>query len=160
MRKIKSVAAAAAVAVAVGVLASPLAASTANAVTVYTYSYIDRCAVVAGTGGQHDCFELGAHSTYSPSQVWINGSVYCHIISGTVKITWCGIGGGNGTGALNIGDNFAFNGISGLYERMDIFAGGDRSSGGNGPGCDTWGSNADTRGITNWWNDDVECDLT
>src|ERR1700734_4501363 len=153
MRMVKLAVAAAAVAA--GMIASPLAAGTANAATTYTWSSIDRCATTPDSAA--DCFELGTYSTYSQTQVWINGTVYCHPYKGSVKITWCGVGGGNGTGALNIGDNFAFNGISGLYERMDIFGGGDRSSGGNGPGCDTWGSNADTRGITNWWNDDVEC---
>jgi len=155
MRRIKPVVAAAAVAM--GLLASPLAAGSANAATTYTWSYINRCATVAGSGN-HDCFELGAHSTYSQSQVWINGSVYCHIISGSVKITWCGVGGGNGTGALNIGDNFTFSGVTGLYERMNLFAGGNVDYGGDGPGCSTYGSNSDTRGITNWWNGAMECE--
>jgi hypothetical protein len=146
MRKIKSAVAAAAVAA--GVLASPLAAGTANAAnaeSVYIVSFIDRCASV-GPANIHDCFQLGTFSTYSQTQIWINGKVFCHPYAGTVHITWCGVGGGNGTGALNIGDNFNFpNATGGLYERMNIYAG--------GAGCSTWGSNSDTNGVHNWWND-------
>jgi hypothetical protein len=128
-------------------LASPLAAGTANAST-YTISYIDRCARVGPTSGdlQTDCFQLGAYSTYSESQVWINDKVFCLPYSGNVKITWCGVGQGNGTGALNIGDNFTFPGATGsYYERMDIFSGGS--------GCDTWGSNSVGNDIWQWGND-------
>ena len=139
MRKIQSVIAVAAVAA--GMLASPLASGTADAST-YTLSYINRCAVIQ----QYDCFQLGAYSTKTNSQIWINGNVICHPYAGTVHITWCGVGGGNGTGALNIGDNFNFpNATGGLYERMNIYAG--------GAGCSTWGSNSDTNGVHNWWND-------
>jgi hypothetical protein len=146
MRKIKSAVAAAAVAVAVaaGMLASPLAAGTANAATTYTVSYIQRCATVSGSANK-DCLKMGAYSTYSQTQVWINGTVFCSPYSGSVNIGWHGVGGGNGTGALNIGCNFTFSGVGGLYERMNIYAGGS--------GCSTWGSNSDTNGITRWWND-------
>ena len=155
MRKIKlAVSAAAVAAVAAGVLASSPAAGTANAATTYTWSVIDRCATVHGSLN-HDCIELGAHSTYSQTQVWINGNVYCHPYSGSVTYSWCGVGGGNGTGALNIGVNFTFSGVTGLYERMNIFAGGSRIYGGAGPGCGTYGSNTTSRnGVSNWWNDD------
>jgi hypothetical protein len=145
MRKIKLAVAAAAVAA--GLLAPTFAAGTANAST-YTISFIDRCARVGPTSGNlhTDCFQLGAHSTYSQSQVWINGKVFCHVYSGSVNITWCGVGGGNGTGALNIGDNFTFPGATGsYYERMDMFAG--------GAGCETWGSNSVGHGIYQWGND-------
>ena len=152
MRKIKSALAVAAVAA--GMLASSLAAAgTANAATTYSVSYINRCATVSGSQNK-DCFHLGTYATYSQTQVWINGSVFCKPYSGSVKITWCGVGGGNGTGALNIGDNFTFSGVGGLYERMNIFAGGNVAYGGDGPGCSTWGSNSNTHGITRWWNDD------
>jgi hypothetical protein len=141
MKKIKlAVAVAAMVA---GILAPALAAGTANAST-YTISYIDRCAQFGSGPGVYDCFQLGAHSTYTNSQVWINGSVFCHPYSGSVTITWCGVGGGNGTGALNIGDNFTFSRVKGLYERMDMFAG--------GAGCETFGSNSATNGIIFWFN--------
>ena len=142
MRKIKSALAVAAVAA--GMLASSLAAAgTANAST-YTISYINRCAELTNAPNVFDCFQLGAHSTYSQSQIWINGTVFCKPYSGSVKITWCGVGGGNGTGALNIGANFNFPGVTGLYERMDMFAG--------GAGCETWGSNSATHGIIFWFN--------
>jgi hypothetical protein len=157
MRKIKSAVAAAAVAVAVaaGMLASPLAAGTANA-SIYTISFIDRCAVVSlnGSGGdlQTDCFQLGAYSTKTNSQVWINGNVICHPYQGSVHITWCGVGGGNGTGTLNIGDNFTFPGATGsYYERMDIFAGPDKI-------CNTWGSNSFGNGIWQWGNVNGICE--
>jgi hypothetical protein len=117
--------------------------ATANAST-YTESYLNRCATVKGSSA-HDCYQLGAYSTYSSTQIWINGNVDCRALSGTVTFTWCGVGGGNGTGDLNIGGNFNIPGVTGgLYERMDIFA--------NGRGCKTSGSNADTHGVTNWWN--------
>jgi hypothetical protein len=145
MRKIQSVIAVAAVAA--GMLASPLASGTADAST-YTLSYINRCAVIQ----QYDCFQLGAYSTKTNSQIWINGNVICHPYAGTVHITWCGVGGGNGTGALNIGDNFTFPGATGsYYERMDIFAGPDQV-------CDTWGSNADGNGIQYWANAALVCE--
>jgi hypothetical protein len=150
MRKIKWAVAMAAVAA--GMLASPLAAGTANAALTYTWSVIDRCATVNGSLN-HDCIELGAYSTYSQTQVWINGTVYCRPYSGSVSYSWCGVGGGNGTGALNIGVNFTFSGVTGLYERMNIFAGGSSAYGGAGPGCGTFGSHSNTNGITNWWND-------
>jgi hypothetical protein len=144
MRKIKW--AVAATAVAAGLLASSLAvAGAVNAESVYTVSFIDRCASV-GPGDVTHCFQTGSFSTYSQTQVWVNGKVFCHPYSGTMNITWCGVGGGNGTGNLNIGDNFTFPNAKGtFYERMNIFAG--------GAGCSTWGSNSDTNGIRNWWND-------
>jgi hypothetical protein len=147
VRKIKWVVAVAAVAA--GMLASLLAAGTANA-SQYTFSGIDRCATVH-LDGVAQCFELGAYSTYTQTQVWINGSVICNRYSGSLGITWCGVGGGNGTGALNIGDNFTLPDATGsYYERMDIFAGGNTFYGGDGPGCDTWGSDSDTNGVTSW----------
>ena len=143
MRKIKL--AVAVVAVAAGLLAPALAAGTANAGTTYTISYIQRCATVSGSANI-DCFKMGTYSTYSQTQVWINGRVFCNPYSGGVTYSWCGVGGGNGTGALNIGINFTFSGVGGLYERMNIDAG--------GAGCSTWGSNSTSKnGITRWWND-------
>jgi hypothetical protein len=144
MRKIRS--AVAATVAAAGILAALLAAGTANAST-YTLSFIDRCAGIGISPNiQFDCFQLGAYSTYTDSQVWINGRVICHPYRGTVNVTWCGVGGGNGTGALNIGDNFTFPHASGsYYERMQIFSG--------GAGCDTYGSNSTGGGIYQWFND-------
>jgi hypothetical protein len=151
MRKIKLAVAAAAVAA--GLLASPLAVGIANAST-YSISFINRCAQVSGSAN-HDCIQLGSYATYTQDQVWINGHVYCNILSGGVTKTWCGVGGGNGTGALNIGVNFTFSGVTGLYERMNIFAGGNVNFGGDGQGCGTFGSNSNVQGHTiHWWNDD------
>lgn len=149
MRRIKR--AASVVAVVAGILAPILAAGSANAST-YTISFIDRCARVGPSSGdlRTDCFQLGAYSTYTQTQVWINGSTICHPYQGSVNITWCGVGGGNGTGALNIGDNFTFPGATGsYYERMDIFAG--------DAGCGTWGSNSDGNGIYQWGTTDGIC---
>ena len=158
MRKIKSAVAVAAVAA--GMLAPLLSAGTANAESVYTVSYINRCAVkkvnnlIPPTLAYY-CYHLGAHSTYSQTQIWINGTVSCYNynnnpgggdVNGTTHITWCGVGGGNGTGVLNIGANVTYSGIAGsYYERMNIYSG--------GAGCSTWGSNSDVNGISSWFND-------
>jgi hypothetical protein len=150
MRKIKSaVAVAALTAVA---LASPLAAGTANA-SVYSRSYIDRCVWIGGgQAATNDCFQLGAHSTRTNTQIWINGNVWCHTYHGSVNFSWCGVGGGNGTGALNIGANFTFPHATGsYYERMNLFAGPDRK-------CSSWGSNSDVNGITDWYTDAMACE--
>ena len=74
-------------------------------------------------------FSLGAYSTKAKPRYGSTAEYSVKPYSGSVKITWCGVGGGNGTGALNIGDNFSFPGIGGLYERMDIFAGGNVGTG-------------------------------
>jgi hypothetical protein len=149
MWKIKLAVAAAAVAA--GMLAPILVAGTANAST-YTYSEIGRYAIVGPHDNEHtDGFQLWAYSTYSQTQVWINGSVFCSPTAGSVNIGWHGVGGGNGTGALNIGCNFTFSGIKGsYYERMNIYAG--------GAGCSTWGSNADGNGVDLWENEGVVCE--
>jgi hypothetical protein len=140
MRKNKLAGAILAVLTGVLLFAAPAAANAST----YTTSYINRCATVKGSSA-HNCFQLGAYSTYTSTQIWINGNVVCRPLSGSVYFTWCGVGGGNGTGTLNIGENFNMPGVKGgLYERMDIFA--------NGRGCSTWGSDKDINGITNWWN--------
>jgi len=157
MRKIRP--AVAAVAVFAGILASLLNAGTANA-SVYSVSYINRCAAkkvssntIPPTIADY-CYHLGAHSTYTQTQIWINGTVSCYNynlniggdVNGTTHITWCGVGGGNGTGTLNIGANVTYSGIAGsYYERMNIYSG--------GAGCSTWGSNSHVNGIFAWWND-------
>jgi hypothetical protein len=139
MKKIKS--AVAAVVVGAGMLASPLEMGAAHANT-YSISYIDRCAVYVASPPVSDCMQLGTYATYSQTQVWKNGNVFCKGYRGSVKITWCGVGGGNGTGALNIGDNFNFSADGGLYERITMFAGGGR--------CEIWGSNTDTNSLIDW----------
>jgi hypothetical protein len=150
MRKIRSAIAAAGVAA--GVLPSILAAGTASASTTYTLSYVDRCASVGSDTTYPDCFQLGAYSNKTNSQISISGQVICHPFSGKVNISWCGVGGGNGTGTLNIGDNFTFPGATGsYYERMDLYAGPD-------PVCKSWGSNANGNGITHWWISQSGCE--
>jgi hypothetical protein len=157
MRKIKS--AVAVVTVFAGMLASLLGAGTANAESVYTVSYINRCMdikvdnLIPPTLREY-CYHLGAYSTYSQTQIWINGQVSCYNYNynspgdqnGRTNITWCGVGGGNGTAALNIGADVTFSGVAGsYYERMNIYSG--------GTGCSTFGSNSQVNGIRSWWND-------
>lgn len=133
MNKVKSFALMAAVAAVV----LSLTAGTASA-NVYTKSNIERC--VNDTG---QCVLLQAYSTYSSSQVWINGKVYCAPEHGSAVITWCGLGGANGTVYLNIGVNWDWPNLqkAGLYERMNIWA--------DAGGCNTWGSNGE--GLS-WYN--------
>jgi hypothetical protein len=159
MRKIKSAVAAAAACA--GMLAPllVLGASAANAESVYTISYINRCMDIKVNNLKPPtfrdyCYHLGAYSTYSQTQIWINGHVSCYGYNqasggdenGSANITWCGVGGGNGTAVLNIGANVTYSGIAGsYYERMNIYSG--------GAGCSTWGSNSAVNGIYTWWND-------
>jgi hypothetical protein len=148
MRKIKLAVAVAAVAA--GLLAPSLAAGTANAST-YTTSSMTRCFTAIFNA---ECVHFQAYTTYSASQIWINGHVACSW-SGEpypVDITWCGVGGGNGTGYLNIGLNWnvpAAN-ASGLYERMNIVAGGQ--------GCTTFGTNSTVGHVGGWWNGSLICE--
>jgi hypothetical protein len=154
MCKIKS--AAAVLALAAGLLAAPSAASAASArpaESVYTLSGLDRYAA-DNDGVDWAAVSLSAYSTYSATQIWINGHVSCTWWSTGVEedITWCGVGGGNGTATLNIGINWeipAWNAYN-LYERMDILAAGG--------GCTTWGTNSPVGSIYNWANDNLECE--
>jgi hypothetical protein len=146
MRKIKS--AFAALAVIAGVLGIP---GTASAESVYTTSAVERCI------GSYpaNCVYLQAYSTYSRSQIWINGIVTC---SGTqyVIVTWCK-NTNNGQSYLNIGVNFTILPHSGggntptgsFYYRMNIYA--------NGNGCYSWGSNADVNG-NRWYQALYQCE--
>jgi hypothetical protein len=155
MNKIKF--AAAILAVAGGLLAAPSAASAATAGTaesVYTVSGIHRCAD-ANDGVGYACVNLGAASTYSATQIWINGHVDCYWWADEpieLDITWCGVGGGNGTAVLNIGINWQIPTWSahGLYERMDILA--------NHGGCSTWGTNSAVGKIYTWANAALQCE--
>jgi hypothetical protein len=119
------------------------ATAPAAAASTYSLSYIDRCADT--NNSYYNCLELGTYATYTSSQIWKNGNVFCYNYAGNVQVTWCGVGGGNGTATLNIGANFNVAGHNGFYERMNISAGGG--------GCSTWGSNSNTNGITSWYND-------
>jgi hypothetical protein len=137
---------------AAGLLAVPSAANAAVATpaeSVYTVSSMNRYFADNLLSGY---VSFKAYSTYSSSQVWINGTVSCsgHGFSGVpaapVDITWCGVGGGNGTGFLNIGVNWNVPAwkANGLYERMDIVK--------NGEGCTTFGSDNPIGNITYWYS--------
>jgi hypothetical protein len=152
MRKIKLVVVA--LAATAGLLATPTAAiaasaaSAASAESVYTKSIVTRCFADGLLAG---CVYFRAYSTYSATQVWINGSVYCkgEGFDGNppapVDVTWCGVGGGNGTGFLNVGVNWNVPAwkANGLYERMNIVEGGE--------GCTTFGSDEPIGDITYWY---------
>jgi hypothetical protein len=132
MRKIKSVVAALAVIVgALGALGAPTAASAAASVpgNVYTYNSLTLChSSCSQSGGSW--VEMRTYATYSRSQVWINGHVSCSS-GGDWIVTWCGVGGGNGTAELNIGANFGSPPGGEDYVRMNIIQ--------NGAGCYSWG---------------------
>jgi opacity protein-like surface antigen len=155
MRRIKS--AAALLALAAALLAVPsaaIAASVSPAESVYTHSDIYRCMLVTDGHGEA-CVVLGTYSTYSATQIWINGHVSCSWYANeptNLEITWCGVGGGNGTAVLNIGVNWQVPNwdASGLYERMDILAG-------HG-GCSTWGTNSAVGQIYTWANASLQCE--
>ena len=135
-----------------GLLAAPAAASAAPAAAkVYTTSSMTRCFTNLVTS---ECVHFQAYTTYSATQIWINGHVSCSW-SGSpypVNITWCGVGGGNGTAYLNIGLNWnvpAWNAY-GLYERMNIVSG--------GRGCTTNGTNSKVGSISSWYNGGLTCE--
>jgi hypothetical protein len=144
-------AAAVAVAAAAGLLAVPIAANAAVATpaeSVYTKSSLTRCFADQIFDG---CVYFQAYTTYSATQIWINGNVYCKgegfngDPAAPVDVTWCGVGGGNGTGFLNVGVDWNVPAwkASGLYERMDIVK--------NGEGCTTSGSDKPIGKITYWY---------
>jgi len=161
MTKIKLTAAV--LAAVTGLLAAPAAANAAGArpaESVYTTSSMTRAFssfIPCGAHGEDLCtvsssVHFQVYSTYSASQIWINGHVSC---SGggyvPVNVTWCGVGGGNGTAVLNVGVNWNVPawGASGLYERMDILA--------NNGGCTTFGSNSIVGAIAFWDNWELAC---
>jgi hypothetical protein len=77
------------------------------------------------------CVEMGIHTTSTATQIWINGKVSC-IAKAGFAISWCGVGGGNGTATLNFGMNVVGQGLGGGYDwfRMNLYA--------NGAGCYRW----------------------
>jgi hypothetical protein len=117
MKKFKSVGPILAVIAAVLAFAVPATASattiagSASASSNYTYSEIYRCAVYTEVGID-PCFGLSVYTTSTSSQIWINGNVTCYPQQGDIAFTWCGVGGGNGTGTLNIGGNFTIGALS------------------------------------------------
>ena len=82
MRKIKLVVVA--LAATAGLLATPAAAIAAiarPAESVYTTSSLNRCFNnnPASPDWVVECVDFQAYSTYSATQVWINGHVACHL---------------------------------------------------------------------------------
>ena len=154
----KIMSAAAILAVIVGLVTAPSAANSAvtrAAESVYTTSSMQRCftdgdILLPATG----CVYFKAYTTYSSTQVWINGKVSCSRSgdSPPVDITWCGVGGGNGTGYLNIGVNWNVPGwqANNLYERMNIVEGGE--------GCTTFGTDSRVGQIYSWSNGSLTCE--
>lgn len=151
--------AALALAAAAGLLAAPSAANAAvtrAAESVYTVSSMTRCFVSSNGNSYSECVSFKAYTTYSATQIWINGHVSCGWSSSgyvtPVDITWCGVGGGNGTGYLNVGVNWNVPDWDayGLYERMNIVSGGE--------GCTTFGTNSVVGQINYWWNDSLVCE--
>jgi opacity protein-like surface antigen len=154
MSKLKSAAAILAmVAAAVAAPSAAMAASAKPAESVYTSSSMTRC-FERNDLSNPDCVHFQAYSTYSATQIWINGHVSCSWsgTDSTVDITWCGVGGGNGTAYLNIGLNWNVPDwdASGLYERMNIVSGGE--------GCATFGTNSKVGQITTWYNKSLVCE--
>jgi hypothetical protein len=161
MRKIKLVVVA--LAATAGLLATPAAATAATtrpAESVYTTSSLNRCFNndPASPDWVVECVDFQAYSTYSATQVWINGHVTCHLQTVRfgpvpVDITWCGVGGGNGTGYLNIGVNWNVPDwhANNLYERMNIVEGGE--------GCTTFGTNSAVGDIYGWSNKNIYCEV-
>jgi hypothetical protein len=160
MRKIKL--AAAVLAAITGLLAAPGAAGaatvrpdagvyTASSVTRAFYTHYTPCS--QGLCNQSGWVHFQLHTTYTASQIWINGSVSCSKGAPvTVNITWCGVGGGNGTADLNVGLNWnvpAWS-ASGLYERMDVFA--------DDVGCSVGGTNWEVGEIGSWANTELSCE--
>ena len=118
--------------------AAPAQAST------YTISSYERCLnYVNGLNGKYYCVRIQVHTTNTSSQIWINGSTSAYYSGEAPKITWSGLGGGNGTGKLNVGINWSWPGLSGsFWMRLYIPASG---------GCSTSAYNANVAGAS-WFN--------
>jgi hypothetical protein len=137
MRKIKSALGAAVIAT--GLLGT-LGTGTASAapLRVYTRSVFDEYAVNAA--GEAGYTTFGTYSTYSQTQIWINGQVTCSATPGWAAVSWCGVGGGNGTAKLNIGVNLKGRNWT-AYSRANLYA--------NAVGCYVWGGTSNGGGTAN-----------
>jgi hypothetical protein len=156
MRRMRIKSVGAILAVLVGVLtftaptaasAAPTAAKSPSNISVYNYSWQDDCLY----NDDEYCAFLEVYSTYSSTQIWINGTVACVTSSSAMAISWCGVGGGNGTATLNVGMNVVGAILGQDYEwfRMNIYA--------NGAGCYNWGGGPSP--LYNWtsvWDCEVE----
>jgi hypothetical protein len=128
MRKAKSVAVALA-ATAGMLLASPIAASaaaTSPQESVYTYSLFE----VSLPGTSLSAY-FYLYTTFSQTQIWINGKVTCPTTPGWVT-SWCS-NTNNGQAYINAGQNLTSPSGS-WYQRADIYA--------NYSGCSWWGSSS------------------
>jgi hypothetical protein len=132
MRKIKSLGAILALLVGVLAFAAPATANAATmrpAESVYTMTFYEYCLYSQSEW----CAQVNTMSTYSATQVWVNGKPWCDVSSNALAVSWCGVGGGNGTATLNIGMNLVGSilGGEGEWFRVNIYA--------NGAGCHQWG---------------------
>jgi hypothetical protein len=114
---------------------APITASPASAESVYTLSWVGLCAYHGGDVGCNiGNVALNVTTTYSYSQIWINGHVSCTHGGGWVT-TWCS-NTNNGKSYLNVGMNWTGSTQSGFengetsWWRMNILA--------NGAGCNDW----------------------
>ncbi|MDQ2875710.1 MAG: hypothetical protein M3Y33_13325 [Actinomycetota bacterium] len=89
--------------------------------------------------GDYGYSTLGTYSTYTSTQIWINGSVRCSATPAWAAVSWCGVGGGNGTAELNIGDNLKARNWT-AYDRVNIYA--------NAAGCYAWGGSSNVSGTS------------
>jgi hypothetical protein len=106
--------------------------------------------------GDYGYTTFGAYSTYTSTQIWINGSVKCSATPGWAAVSWCGVGGGNGTAELNIGDNLKARNWT-AYNRINIYA--------NAAGCYVWGGTSNGGSTYASWPANTEedgqyCELT
>jgi hypothetical protein len=160
MRKTKL--AAAALTAFAGLLAAPGAANATIAKPEYvnTTSSMSRYFAAFEECGANVCtltdwVHFQVYSTYSASQIWVNGTPKC-TSGGAVPVTttWCGVGGGNGTAVLNVGIDWQVLDwdAGGLYARMDLLA--------DGQGCTTQGTNSDVGLIYAWATHDLDCETS
>jgi hypothetical protein len=141
-------------AAATGLMAAPGIAnastySTSNMTRAMNNTFYQNEGVVS----EWDTVHFQVYSTYTASQIWINGHVTCGGGGAVpVSITWCGVGGGNGTAVLNVGLNWDVPSWDayGLYERMNLLA--------NHGGCTTKGTNSDVGEIDAWANWALTCE--
>lgn len=136
MRKIKF--ALAAVVMAAGLLGT-VGTGIASAST-YDKTIFDDYAYNAA--GEYGYATFGTMSTYTSTQIWINGTVHCSATESWAAVSWCGVGGGNGTAHLNIGVNLESRNWT-AYARANLYA--------NAAGCYVWGGSSNGGSFTASW---------
>jgi len=150
MRKMKF--ALAAVVMAAGLLGT--AGTGIASASTYDKTLFDVYAV--NWAGDSGYTTFGTYSTYTSTQIWINGKVQCSATPGFAAVSWCGVGGGNGTAHLNIGDNLEARNWT-AYNRANLYA--------NGAGCYVWGGTSNGGSFHASWGTNSEydgqyCELT